>query len=255
MLRLPNDHLWLGLGPRQVGAARCAGRRRQGEAIGSVAMAAAPDATGALLQALEQLLDTHALRRRTVHTVLSDRLVRYALVPFSATYLNADEERALCQARFSALYGPMPDWYIVIEPARYGRTRVACAMPAALAAGLDTVFNERALGRGAIVPHFVARWNHRPAALRGRSGMLAVAESDTLVLASFDRTGWRSLRALYADTAGSAVADLVYRERLLHGIDPATPLWHTGTVPCHVEGRGADEADDGIALALAGMRA
>ncbi|WP_170300290.1 hypothetical protein, partial [Pseudoduganella buxea] len=98
-------------------------------------------------------------------------------------------------------------------------------------------------------PHFVARWNGRPAALRGRSGMLAVAEPDTLVLASFDRTGWRSLRALYADTAACDVADLVFRERLLQGIDPAAPLWQTGTVPS----QGNADVDDGIALALAGM--
>jgi hypothetical protein len=217
----------LGLSPRQAAAVRL--KRGNGEPIGSIDVADGDDPVPALLRAAGELLDGHAVRGRRLHVVLSDRLVRYVLLPFSAAWLDAHEERALCLARFAETFGPMPDWRLVIEPARYGRARVACAIPPALEEGLRVLRTEHALAPGTIVPHFVRCWNTRPPAIAGR-GMVAVVERDTLVLASFDRQGWISLRAQYADTRGGAVADLVVRERLLQRIDPDVPLWVSSTV-------------------------
>jgi hypothetical protein len=255
VLRFPSDAIWLGLGPHRVGAVRL--RRGKGEPIAAVDVAGDADPLPALLRAAGDMLGGHAVRGSRLHVVLSDRLVRYALLPFSAAYLDAHEEHALCLARFAETFGPMPDWRIAIEPARYGRARVACALPPALDEGLRALCADRALAPGMVVPHFVTRWNRRPPAF-ARRGMVAVAERDTLVLASFDRQGWHSLRTRYADTRDGAVADLIARERLLQGIAAETPLWVCGTVALgpDVAALGAvappRDPDPGIALAWAG---
>lgn len=254
MLRLPTDAVWLGLGVRHAGMVRV----QRGRAV--PVASAAVDGTGpdGLMQAAGRLLDEHGGRGRKVAIVLSDRLVRYALLPFSAAHLDDAEDEALCRARFAEIYGPMPDWRLRAEPVRYGRARLACALAPELAQGLDALRATHALRAGPVVPHFVSCWNRRPAHSGRGPGMLAVIEADTLVMASFDRTGWRTLRAQYVDTRAGAVADLVLRERLLQRIEPDTPLWLAGTVAPDpdLDALGtvvpAQSACPGLALALNG---
>lgn len=243
MSRFRSESIWLGLCSDQVGAAAL--RAGRADALGSADVGPAAD-PAALGQAAGHLLDLHARRGQTVHTVVSDRLARYLLLPFEAAHLDQREEQALCLARFGAQYGSMEGWSVRVERARYGRARVACALPAQLEGALRAACLERKLRPGSVVPHFVGRWNARPAAFR-RAGMLAVAERDSLVLGATHCGGWHSLRALYTVTGPALLGDLIARERLLQRIDPVTVLQLD-------DAAALDPAAPAVALALQGLR-
>jgi hypothetical protein len=260
VLRFPSEPVWLALGPHQVGLAR--GRRGRAKGLGAADVAARPDSmAAAILEAAAALLDKHAVSRARVHTVLSDRLVRYVLLPFSPTRLDGEEERALCLAMFAELYGPMTDWVISIDRARYGKARVACALAPELAQGLAGLLAERALKPGSIVPHFVSSWNARRGELARLDGMLAVVEPDSLVIGRFAAGGWSALRTHYAATGGGALDDLILRERLHQQCDPDTPVWVCGSVDVAasscpaLRATAARSADPGLAMALAAASA
>lgn len=257
MLRFPNDPLWLALCPHQVALVRR--RRGRPEPLGVAGVAPQADgAPSAILAAAAALLDEHGATRARVHTVLSDRLVRYVLLPFSPARLDGEEERALCLAMFAELYGPMADWQVAIDRARYGKARVACALTPGLAQGLAGLLAARRLAAGAIVPHFVSSWNARRRTLARLDGMLAVAEPDSLVIGRFAGGGWTSLRTHYAATReGGALDDLILRERLHQQCDPDLPVWACGSVDATasadpaLQATAPRSADPGLAMALA----
>lgn len=261
MLRLRSRPVWIGLCTRQVGAVRVHGAAVTALGCADVVPAfesgTFDQGVNSLLQALEGLIDEHDLAGSRAQVVLSNRLVRYALVPFDPAHLDRHEEQALALARLSACYGPMTDWSIRLEPARYGRTRLACAIPTALEQGLRALCTAHQIRLRRVSPHFVCCWNARPAAFR-RAGMLAVAECDTLLLASTDSAGWHSMRVHYANLRDGQFDDLVYRERLMQRIDPAIPLWLDGsalperTTLAAAGATAVRDARPAIALAMAG---
>lgn len=233
MLRLPSSPAWLALSPRQVGLAR--GNRGRVEPLGALDVLAQPGSKpasviAAVLDAAAELLDEHAIKRTRVHTVLSDRMVRYVLIPFSPAYLDPREERALCLARFAELYGPMSGWPVAIDRARHGKARMACALPLELAQGLTELLAARSLEAGTIVPHFVSSWNSQRRALARQAGILAVIEPDSVVFGHFEQSAWSALRTHFADVDCGALEKLIMRERLHQQCDPATPVWLCGSV-------------------------
>jgi hypothetical protein len=230
VLRFRNDPVWLALCPGQVGAVRAARADAAPAPLGIMDYVAPPrgDASAALLDALRAWLVCNALARSDVHVVLADSLLRYALIPFSATPLSAAEEQALLAARFEQLYGPMPHWRAAVEPQTYGCARVACAIPIALEQGLHALLAEHKVRVKAVTPFFVACFNRARRKIGGASGMLAVVEANNVILGSFGDGGWSGLRAIFVETGAQALEDTIFREKLLQGADPELPVWRFG---------------------------
>lgn len=228
MLPFPSKPLWLAICRDQVGGT-LAGR---GRSLAPEVIAFAPQ-TGArnmaaALTALDAWIAQHGRGARRVDAVVSDSFVRYALLPWNDAPLSKAEDRILQQAKFEELYGDMGEWQVLAERQHFGQARIACAMPAALVDGVAALCRAHGVKPGAIVPHFIACWNRWRRRIGAASGILAVVERDNVVIASFARGGWSGLRSLFVVATAQAVADIVFREKLLLGLDEAVPVWIAG---------------------------
>lgn len=184
-------------------------------------------------------------RRRRVHVVVSTAFVRCALIPWTGTPLNAEEDALMQGARFEQLYGDMRDWRIRADAPAYGAARLACAVPLQLELGMAALWRAHGVAGGVMVPYFAACWNRWYRHVGRRPGLLAVVEREHVVLGRFGRNGWHSVRSVYAEAGAGALRELLLREQLLQDLPPDLPVWvhHAGAgaaPPCAFT---ADEAD------------
>jgi hypothetical protein len=163
--------------------------------------------------------------------VLSDRLVRYARIPWSGGALSPQEEEALSRACFEERYGDMSGWTVRCEAGRYGEGRLAGAVPSELMEGLQRALQAHRLDCRAVTPYFVAcwnRWRHEIVVANGKADALfAVAEAGAAVIGVTDGTsgGWRSLRSLRATNGEVDLSAVAAREAVLQGLAEPTGIW------------------------------
>lgn len=223
MLRFPSETLTVVLGRGRVGGLLA--RRGKHRLLETLQVPEGAAAVPAALELLERWLQAQDGRGRRIRLVLADSLVRYALLPPSAVPLRAAEDAVLLEARFTELYGAMPEWTMLAEAQRHGQSRLACAMPAALAAGARALCEANGGRLASIQPYFIACWNRWRGRIGGREGMLAVLAGEDLVLAGFGRQRWHSVRASRIVAAPQTLGDAIHREKLLHGLAPDLPVW------------------------------
>lgn len=222
MSLFPSEKLTVALCPEQLGVVW---RTRRAEVRRELLVCAAPGEGRGWLMAVDALrnwLDAAQVQRARISMVLSSQFVRYALVPWQEAYLKREEEEAWCRIHFEALYGDMKGWRIVSDRGRYGRARVACAVPDELVIRVQELCAVKRLTGGAIVPYFVCCWNrwHR-SVLPGQ--LFCVAESDSVVMGCHGPGGWGSLRFLLAKTIPDGLPAIAAREQVLHGRTDGPP--------------------------------
>lgn len=163
--------------------------------------------------------------------VVSDRLVRYLVVPRPEGIRTQAEMRLACEARFQASFDVEPqDWHFAIDMRPFATAALVCAMPRKLLAALTTTFG--ADGRlVALRPYLVSEWR-RCAARLPRACWFAAVARDCVAIAAMDSRGCRSVRVVHCEQPSAAgLEELLARERLLAG-DPAegAPALVTGSV-------------------------
>ncbi|MBB3118238.1 hypothetical protein [Pseudoduganella violacea] len=224
MLRFPSESLTVVLGRAQVGGLRL--RRGAPQLLETLHGDADTAATfTAALELLERWLCANDVRGRRIRLILADSHARYALLPPSAIPLRAAEDAALLGARFGELYGEMAEWQMQAEAQRHGQSRLACAMPAALAQGARALCAQNGCRLLSLQPYFIACWNRWRGRVDGQEGVLAVQAGEELVLAGFGRQGWRSIRASLCEPTPQTLADAIHREKIQHGLAPDLPVW------------------------------
>lgn len=116
-----------------------------GDAVGTPIWRACLDALAPLLA---------AERPATARVRLSGRFCRFALAPWTRG-LTADEERALARAVLLETYGDAAHgWEVRVDNLQRGAAFVACAVDAALIAGLHRVFDAAGWRLGSVEPLF-----------------------------------------------------------------------------------------------------
>lgn len=213
----------------------------------------------AALNTLHEGLNTPGKPERVrVSVILSSRFVRYALVPWSAVPLRAEEASAWDRMHLEQAYGDLAGWKVVCASGAFGRARVACAVPQDLLDRLQETLASKRHALQSVVPSFVLAWNH----WRGRltaGELFGVAESGRLVMGRYGRTGWDSLRMLACASTGESLAAAARRElSLQEGLGNGRVLMFApgirageGPFDPSVEWVGLDAADEGPALAMA----
>lgn len=160
---------------------------------------AGPDAApwrGAV-QALEQALAILAVRPARARVVLSTRLVRYALVPWSDALGGADEEAAFARHCFERVYGDAAaEWELRVSDEQDGAPRLASAVDAALPGALRDAFGAAGIWLESIQPALMAVCNAHRRRLSGRHAWLALIEPGTLCVALRDRGRWARVRSV-----------------------------------------------------------
>jgi hypothetical protein len=149
----------------------------------------------------------------------------------------------------------MDGWLLRAAPRRYGQARIACAMPVALAQAIAQACARRGARLAGMAPHFIACWNRWRRRIGGHPGILVSVEPGNVVLGAFGPDGWQGLRSTLVAAGSDAVADAVFREKMLLGLAQESPVWvadATGAADFSGVGTVLRKAAGAPALAMAG---
>lgn len=199
------------------------------------AAAAGPEAApwrGAV-EALAKALPSRAGHAARARVVLSNRLVRYVLVPWSDALGSAEEEAAFARHCFERVYGEAAaQWELRVSDARDGAPKLASAVDAALPGALRETFATAGVRLDSIQPGLMAVCNDYRRRLRGRHAWLALLEPGNLVLALLDRGRWVRVRSMRIGPGWRVeLAQVLEREAYLADPDAAARdvfLWASG---------------------------
>ncbi|HWW72261.1 MAG TPA: hypothetical protein VN089_20165 [Duganella sp.] len=171
------------------------------------------------IAALRSWMADHKPSVSDVELVLSDRYVRYLLVPWHDHIKTSAEIAALGRACFASAFGPVADgWDVQLDLSEYGAPGIACAIDRELLQELRTICSAHTLRLAVVVPAFMQVFNQRRAQLAGVA-LIAVVEEGRCVLASIRDGNWHSIRSL----AANDIATLIEREILLQGLASDVP--------------------------------
>jgi hypothetical protein len=174
------------------------------------------------VEALKKHLESLKAERLKVTVVLSNRLVRYALVPFDAALSGPEEELALARFHFTRIYGERAKtWDLRIGEGGPGGARIASGVDEGLLAALRACFPST--GRARLVsvqPYLMAAfntWRSGWSAAVGKEGAwLVLLERERACFALASRAGWQSVQSLRLENAQD-VFELLERESLRSG--------------------------------------
>lgn len=149
-----------------------------------------------------------------LEVVLSNYLVRYAVLPWSAALVSDDEWMAYARHTFTVTYGSdAADWRIQLCGSGRRKTRVACAADAAL---LDTLAGVKRVV--SIQPHLMAAFNARRGEFGKEPGWFVLHEPGRLTLGLVAEGEWKLLRSRRApEDWRESLDDLLHRETAASG--------------------------------------
>lgn len=167
-----------------------------------------------ILSSAEEVAKLPRGERLTV--VLAGRLVRYAVLPWSAALGSEDEWLAYARHTLASTYGAAAGWRVRLSRAERGKARVACAIDESLFDALRALPNVVSIQPG-LMPEFNAR---RRELARGRA-WLVLEEPERLTLCLIAEGDWKLIRSRRAGADWrAALPDLLARETALSG-EPA----------------------------------
>ena len=194
---------------------------RRGEVLEQICVAIAldPGQPTSALQSLSLLLSAAPWRGATRRVVVSDRLVRYLVLPRPLGLRSlAELQLAVTDHLAQAFDLDGGQWRILIDAPAFTPRVVACALPLALLEALEATFAQGGPCLS-IRPYLVAESARLASRLPAR-GWFASATRDYLAILGVRQGGPRSIRILpgaYGDAR--IIAATVARERLLQGDD------------------------------------
>jgi hypothetical protein len=186
--------------------------------LASAAPGAAPWGPG--VAALETLLRERRPGARLSIT-LSNRFVRYAVVPWEPGIAGPAERAAYARDCLVQLYGDAAaGWDVALAPARRHAPAVASAIDLALVEALRAACARTGASLAALTPRLAAVCNAWRPMLKTRCGWLVLAEPGYLCLALAERRRWRVVRTLGTDERWlDGLAALLEREALLADVE------------------------------------
>jgi hypothetical protein len=185
------------------------------------------------LQALAAALPAQAGGTARARVILSNRLVRYVLVPWSDALGDAEEEAAFARHCFERLYGEAAaQWELRVSDERDGLPRLASAVDAALPGALREVFAAAGVRLDSIQPGLMAVYNDYRRRLRGRHAWLALLEPGSVSLALLQQGRWVRVRSMRIGPGWRVeLAQILEREAYLADPEAAARdvfLWASG---------------------------
>jgi hypothetical protein len=210
--RLFPERLQIGLAPAAV---TVPGR----EAIGCDPGFGAQPWEGAI-RALKSL----ELPRARVTVVLSNHLVRYALVPWSEALADEAEETAYVRHHFVRIHGERAkSWVFRASPAPSGAPRLCSAIDTNLVEELKTCFAKSKARLVSVQPYLMAAFNRWRGAIPAAGAWLALVEPDRACIGLHARGRWQSVQ----NARGEWLALLERERHRLAGAVPDIVLLHS----------------------------
>jgi hypothetical protein len=139
--------------------------------------------------------------RANLRVTLSNRFVRYAIVPWQAGLHGAAEEAAYVRHYFAQMFGSAADdWDVCVSDAPAGHPRLASAIDARLLAALRALCAQAGVRLKAVRPQLSATFDCYRNSL-GASGWFVMAESGCLCIGLFERGRWLSVQTVRTGAA------------------------------------------------------
>lgn len=229
-----HDSMLVTLAPDEVGYRIQSSLGRTSKAAETITCVADDPARpwAAACSALAAAMTENMQRHMRVSVVLSDRLVRYLVLPWRAGVVSRAEWRAYALHSFESAYGEVcRDWRLRIDLVPPGRPSLACAIDADLIEALRKIAGASSSRLVAVRPNFIHLFNQRRAALRGSPLWFAATDERGVCMGVLDDGVWRAIRNESApDGWSAALPGMVSRMQFMVG-EPGR-----GTLYLHVAG-------------------
>jgi hypothetical protein len=166
-------------------------------------------------------------RSADVTVTLSNRFVRYVVVPWDDQLTNAEIEVAFARHRFREIYGEVvQNWEVRVSPAPAGQPRIASAVDLELLTRIREVFASSRLRIRSIQPHLMSaynKWRHR---LDHRGCLFVVAEDQFYTCMVFLRGSCCSVDSgTFSQPLSEALPIILDREFVRCGIEEQAPVF------------------------------
>jgi hypothetical protein len=172
------------------------GWKRRSDPPVSVRVDTGATAASACIEALDRALPVEERRAFDVRVVLSNHLVRYAVVPGAAELRNDVERDAAARHAMAATYGDMAGrWRVVLDTSGAADDALAAAIDEDLCTSLAEQLKAAGARQLRIEPLFAFAMNHAARAVTARTGWVAVVERGRIVLASMANGELGTLRS------------------------------------------------------------
>jgi hypothetical protein len=149
------------------------------------------DSWSAPLEALAAKLGEAPWSGAPTRIVIGDHWARYAVVPWVASLSSAEERLIHGRQLLASVYGEaVAGWDVRISEAPPGATRVACAVPAELVAGIRAACTAHGAALLSLQPQLIAAhetWRH---CLPPANAWFVSVEQGSMAAARLGRNGW-----------------------------------------------------------------
>jgi len=168
----------------------------------------------ATLDRLTQLLAQPEWQNTEVNIVLSNRLVRYATIPFSAQLKNYPEQEAFARHALTQTYGTAAEqWTLRIQPGKAGIPCLTSAVDHALLEGLRQVCAAHKLELRSVMPYLMPVFNRYRKVIKTDPAWLVINEPGYSLLALLSGGEFIAVNGVYHDNL-SELHILLDRENL-----------------------------------------
>ncbi|MGH8131847.1 MAG: hypothetical protein ACRETG_07630 [Steroidobacteraceae bacterium] len=149
------------------------------------------DSWSAALEAFALMLGQPPWGGARTRVVIADHWARYAIVPWVAALSSAHERLAHGRQLLTSLYGEaVAAWDVHISEAPPQATRVACAVPGELIAGVSAACAAHGSALLSLQPQLVAAYEAWRHCLPRANAWFVSVEQGSLAAARLDRHGW-----------------------------------------------------------------
>lgn len=147
------------------------------------------------IDALSTALKESIWHKANMKLVISNSLVRYTLLPWSETILNAEEEQKFVKHKMNEVFGAAAkNWDISLAANTYGLARLACTVDSELLIKLRELAAKSYLDIQSIQPHLITALNFWQKQLKGKHLHFLVADGEKLCTAYIENGQLTSLR-------------------------------------------------------------
>jgi hypothetical protein len=155
-----------------------------------------------VLSVLPKVLKTAKAEGKDISIVLSNKLVRYALVPNPDSTRNRQELDTLVNHVFERIHGEVAkQWDIRLSEAAPGASALASAVDRELCVALNESVATSGGRIKSLQPYLMAAYRRQSWGMGRRDGMFVVVEPGRLCQLGWRNRGWSMVRQMHVDTA------------------------------------------------------
>lgn len=171
------------------------------------------------LERLDAILTQPEWQDAEIDIVLSNRLVRFAVIPFAAQLKDYSAQEAFARYSLIQTYGPVAgQWELRIQHGKAGKPWLVCAMDKALLDRLRQTCTANQLQLRSVTPYLASVFNRHFSAFRNEAAWLVVNEPGYSLFSLLHGREFVAVSGVYHDSVQD-IPLLLDRENLTSALD------------------------------------